>query len=374
MAIPLGSLTVTKNITGPAAGQQGPITVTASCNGRALSPTLDIPAGATGVQSQTYPGIPAGSVCSATAGPDGSTSTVQVTITGDGHTVSIPAGGAVTAALTDTYTSLPGSLLVTKTIAGPAAGQQGAVTVQAVCAGAPLSPELSVPAGAAAGTYSQTYEDIPAGSTCTVHETANGSTSTVSVTTTGAGQTVTVPAAHVAEAGITDTYGLTGGSLTVTKTITGPAAGQQGTVTVQAVCNGSPLSPSAKGPGRGGRRHVLAYVRRHNRRLDLPGDRNRGRQQPERRGQSDRGRPARDGARGFDSHRGPFRHLFARGGLTGRQQNHRRPRRGASGPGQYPGCLRRRHAARRSSLSRPGQPPAPPLTLTKTSRPVRRAP
>ena len=149
--------------------------------------------------------------------------------------------------MTDTYTSLPGSLLVTKTIAGPAAGHQGTVTVQAVCNGSPLSPELSVPAGATAGTYSQTYDDITAGSTCTVHETANGSTSTVSVTTTGAGQTVAVPAAHVAEAGITDTYSLPG-SLTVTKTIAGPAAGHQGTVTVQAVCNGSPLSPELSVP------------------------------------------------------------------------------------------------------------------------------
>ena len=135
--------------------------MTASCNGRALSPTLDIPAGATGVQSQTYPGIPAGSVCSATAGPDGGTSTVQVTITGEGHLVSIPAGGVGTVALTDTYTALPGSLIVTKTIAGAAAGQQGAVTVQAVCNGSPLSPTLNVPAGAAAGTYSQTYGAIP---------------------------------------------------------------------------------------------------------------------------------------------------------------------------------------------------------------------
>ena len=343
VAIPLGSLTVTKNITGPAAGQQGPITVTASCNGRALSPTLNIPAGATGVQSQTYPGIPAGSVCSATAGPDGSTSTVQVTITGDGHTVSIPAGGVVTAALTDTYTSLPGSLLVTKTITGPAGGQQGAVTMQAVCAGAPLSPELSLPAGAAAGTYSQTYEDIPAGSTCTVHETANGSTSTVSVTTTGAGQTVTVPAAHVAEAGITDTYGLTAGSLLVTKTITGPAAGQQGTVTVQAVCDGSPLSPALKVPG-----GAAAGTYSHTYDGVTAGSTCQVTETADGSNQSVAVKVTGDGQhvtvlRGFDSHRGPFRHLFARGGLTACQQNYRRPRRGVSGPGQYPGCLRRRH-------------------------------
>ena len=246
--IPTGSFTVTKNITGAAAGQQGPVTVTASCNGQALSPTLDIPAGATGVQSQTYPGIPAGSVCSATAGPDGGTSSVQVTITGDGGSASVPAGGVGTVDITDTYTSLAGSLVVTKTIAGPAAGQQGRVAVRTVCNGSPLSPELTVPAGAAAGIYSKTYGAIPAGAACTVHEVANGSTATVSVTTIGAGQTVTVPGAHVAEAGITDTYGPAAGSLRVAKTIAGPAAGKQGAVTVQAVCNGSPLSPALRVP------------------------------------------------------------------------------------------------------------------------------
>jgi hypothetical protein len=241
--VPVGSLTVTKDITGPAAGQQGPVTVTASCNGRALSPPLDIAAGATGMHSQTYSGLPAGSVCSATASPDGSTGTVQVAVTGDGVPVSIPAGGVGTAALTDTYTSVPGSLLVTKTIAGPAAGQQGQVTVQAVCGGSALSPQLTVPAGAVAGTYSQTYDDIPAGSSCTLHETGDGSNSAVSVTTTGAGQTVTVPADQVVTADVTDTYTVATGSLIVAKTIAGPAAGEQGLVTVEAVCNGTALTP-----------------------------------------------------------------------------------------------------------------------------------
>ena len=89
------------------------------------------------------------------------------------------------------------------------------------------------------------------------------------MTTIGAGQTVTVPGAHVAEAGITDTYGPAAGSLRVAKTIAGPAAGKQGAVTVQAVCNGSPLSACAQGPGRGARRHALAYVPPHNRGLGL---------------------------------------------------------------------------------------------------------
>ena len=204
--IPVGSLTVTQEHNRPGGRPAGPVTVTASCNGRALSPTLDIPAGATGVHSQTYPNIPAGSVCSATAGPDGGTSTVQVSVHGRRPYSQHPGGRRRDVASQTLTHSLGASLVVTKTITGPAAGQQGAVTVQTVCNGSALSPELTVPAGAAAGIYSQTYGDIPAGSACTVHETANGATSTVSVTTTGAGQTVTVPVAHVAAADITDTY------------------------------------------------------------------------------------------------------------------------------------------------------------------------
>ncbi|HTT92559.1 MAG TPA: DUF5979 domain-containing protein, partial [Acidimicrobiales bacterium] len=241
--IPVGSLTVTKTVTGPAAGQQGAVTVIASCNGRELSPVLEIPAGATGAHSQTYPNLPAGSVCSATAGPDGGTSTVHVSIAGDGNTVSIPSGGDGTVALTDTYTSVPGSLVVTKTIAGPAAGQQGAVTVRTVCSGSALSPELTVPAGAAAGAYSQTYDGLPAGTTCTLHEVANGSTSAVSVTTAGAGQTVAVGSDKMVEADVTNTYVSATGSLTVSKTIAGPAAGMQGAVTIETVCNGTALTP-----------------------------------------------------------------------------------------------------------------------------------
>ena len=245
---PLGSLVVTKNIIGPAAGQQGPVTVTASCNGQALSPVLQIAAGATGVQSQTYEGIPAGSTCTATEAPDGSTANVAVTVTGDGQTVTIPPGGNQALALTDTYSFRTGGLVVNKTIAGPAAGQQGMVTVHTICAGTALTPDLSIPAGTAAGTVSQSYDNIPAGSTCTVTETGNGSTSAVSVITSGSGQQVTVPADKVAEANLTDVYGFGTGSLTITKTIAGPAAGQQGAVTVEAVCNGVTLSPELAVP------------------------------------------------------------------------------------------------------------------------------
>ena len=70
----------------------------------------------------------------------------------------------------------PGELTVTKTIAGPAAGQQGAITISVSCSGTAL-PDFVIPAGAPAGTLSRSYPGIAAGSTCTVTETGNGASS-----------------------------------------------------------------------------------------------------------------------------------------------------------------------------------------------------
>ena len=73
----------------------------------------------------------------------------------------------------------PGSLLVTKTIAGPLAGQQGPITIHVVCNGTALSPDFVIGAGSAAGSVSHSFDGIPAGSVCTVTETADGGTTTV---------------------------------------------------------------------------------------------------------------------------------------------------------------------------------------------------
>ncbi len=81
----------------------------------------------------------------------------------------------------------PGSLVVNKTIAGPAAGQQGPITIHTVCATVALTPDFTILAGTAAGTQTHTYNNIPAGATCKVTETVNGGTSTVSVKVVGGG-------------------------------------------------------------------------------------------------------------------------------------------------------------------------------------------
>jgi hypothetical protein len=239
-----GSLVVSKLISGPAAGSQGPVTIHTVCDGTALVPDLTVPAGAVaGSYSSTYTGLPAGSSCTVSETADGSTSTVSVTVTGSGQVVTVPGGTTATASLTDTYDEVPGSLVVRKTITGPAAGGQGTVTIHTVCDGTALVPDLTVSAGSVAGTYPYTYSGLPAGSSCTVSETADGHTSSVTVTITGSGQQVTIPAGGTATASLTDSYGLAPGSLVVSKLISGPAAGSQGPVTIHTVCDGTALVP-----------------------------------------------------------------------------------------------------------------------------------
>ena len=233
-----GSLVVNKTITGAGAGQQGQITITVTCvnNGQTttLQPLFVIPAGATDPGSQTYTDIPGGSVCTVVETQDGNTGTLAVLKQGSGTEVTVPPGGTATADLSDTY--LTGELVVSKTITGDAAGSQGEVTIHTVCDGTALTPDLVIPAGSAANTYSQRYPDVIAGATCTVTETSDGSSSTVNVTTTITGSPVTIAADGTGTVDVTDTYTFVPGSLTVTKTIAGPSAGEQGPVTIHVDC------------------------------------------------------------------------------------------------------------------------------------------
>ena len=237
-----GSLVVSKTIRGGAAGSQGNVRISVDCGGAPLTDFL-ITGGTTGTVSRTYPNIPAGSLCTVTETVDGSTSTVTVTITGGSQQVTIPPSGTATVDLTDAYEFVTGSLTVSKTIAGGAAGAQGPVVVHTVCNGVALTPDFSIDAGTPAGLYSKTYTSIPGGSVCTVTETANGATTAVSVTVTGSGGATTVPIGGTASATITDDYEFARGSLRVVKTIAGPAAGTQGQVIVHTECDGTPLTP-----------------------------------------------------------------------------------------------------------------------------------
>src|SRR6478736_2800272 len=229
-----GSLIVQKTITGPAAGQQGAVTINVRCGGALIGDPFDIPAGSTGTQSMTYDNIPVGTKCTVTEIHDGHTSTVTVEVDGSGETVTVGAG-TKTATITDTYSFVtPGVLVVKKSITGPGAGEQGEVVIQPTCDGTDLAP-FTIAAGAT-GQQSKTYVVAP-GSVCSITETVDGHTSTVTVTVDGSGQQVTVPGGSAVDALLTDSYDVAPGSLTVTKTIAGPAAGQQGDVTIGVTCN-----------------------------------------------------------------------------------------------------------------------------------------
>ena len=261
-----GSLVVRKTIAGDAAGSQARVVIRVACDDGVDRRDFVIPAGTpAGDSSRTYRNIPAGTTCTVIETSNGSVVGTDVVVTGDGQEVAIPAGGSVSVDITDTYSHVSGSnsLLVTKTIAGPLAGHQGTVTIEVVCNGTPLSPELVIPAGTPAGSVSYSFDDIPTGSMCTVMETVDGATATVAATVSGNDQTVTVPAGAVATVNVMDVYGHTGfapevpgpfGSLKVTKTIAGPADRHHGRISILVDC-GSPLYtyafliPAHTGPG-----------------------------------------------------------------------------------------------------------------------------
>ena len=138
--------------------------------------------------SHSFDGIPAGSVCTVTETADGATATVTATVSGNGQNVTVPAGKVVPVNVMDVYQRRLGRagrgrrlLRVTKTIAGPAARQHGRIAILVACGGPLHTYAFRIPAHAGAGSVSRLFPGLPAGSRCTVTETADGHTSTVAV-------------------------------------------------------------------------------------------------------------------------------------------------------------------------------------------------
>ncbi|MBP3044048.1 thioester domain-containing protein [Arthrobacter sp. zg-ZUI227] len=233
----VGSLTVTKSIEGPAAGSQGAVVISIDC-GPGYQFTFNIDAESTGASSETFTDIPAGTACTITEPTNGTTASVQVSTTIVPTVVTIPSGSTATATVTDTYTFTPGTLVVTKTNIGEAAGAQGDVTISVVCTlgGATvLDTTVTIPAGTLIPEAAE-FPGLDAGTSCTVTETATGETTAVSVEVTGGG-TVTVPAAGSVTAALINTYTFNAGTLAVRKDIAGTGAGRQGVVTLQVTCS-----------------------------------------------------------------------------------------------------------------------------------------
>ncbi|MCQ2001862.1 thioester domain-containing protein [Arthrobacter zhaoxinii] len=237
-----GTLAVRKDIAGPGAGRQGVVTLQVTCTAggaTVLNTTVTVAAGTTEPTTQEF-AVAAGSDCTVTETANGATTEVSVetVVEPATGTVTIPAGDGVEITVTDTYTVNPGALTVDKVIAGPAAREQGPITVEVICTADDgeevIRQDLIIEAGAG-GTIPGTVSGIPEGASCSVTEPGTGETPAVGVTVE-LPEDVTIAAGVTAEAAVINTYEVNPGSLTVTKAITGQAAGNQDSVEVDVLC------------------------------------------------------------------------------------------------------------------------------------------
>ena len=200
----MSSLVVTKTIAGGAAGDQGAVTLHVSCD-NGLERDIDIdanePAGDT---ATTIEGLPVGAECTVTEPTNGSSASVSVTTTYDGNPATIVADEIAGVTVTNTYETVLSSLVVTKTIAGGAAGDQGAVTLHVSCDNG-LERDIDIDANEPAGDTATTIEGLPVGTVCTVTEPTDGSSAGVSVTTDIVGSPATITAEEVG-VDVTNTY------------------------------------------------------------------------------------------------------------------------------------------------------------------------
>jgi TQXA domain-containing protein len=196
----VGTLTVNKSFAGAAAGEQDASELDIDC-GAPYVFTAEIPAGVDETQTFTYPDIPAGTTCVVTEPLSGETTAVTVTSDAPQDATVTTEGASID--IVNTVEYRPGALTVTKVVTGSAAGRQGDIVLSIICDEL-LDQEIVIPAGAEGGAYQQTYSELPAGTSCTVTETATGATAAVEI---DAGDPVTVsiePGATV-EAVITNT-------------------------------------------------------------------------------------------------------------------------------------------------------------------------
>ncbi|MCQ1987893.1 thioester domain-containing protein [Arthrobacter sp. zg-Y844] len=234
-----GALTVDKVIAGPAAREQGPITVEVVCTAdgeEVIRQDITIEAGAGGTVPRTVNGIPEGASCAVTEPGTGETPAVGVTVDLPDD-VTIAAGETAEATVTNTYAVNPGSLTVTKVIAGEAAGNQDSVEIDVLCTldGETVFEETSqIPAGTTEDVGAE-FSNIPAGASCSITEPVTGATAAVTVDSDLPGD-VEILAGDTVAATVTNTYSFAPGTLAVTKVFAGDAAGAQGEVVLQVTC------------------------------------------------------------------------------------------------------------------------------------------
>jgi hypothetical protein len=267
-----GGFTVTKTVDDGGAVDQdgdpvayGPFGFTATCTfeGQEVLLAADRSFTVTAGVPYTVADLPTGSECTVTESDADGAADTDIEVTQGATTTpgtagsvdfTVVEGAATTVAATNTFTT--GSLEVTKTIDGPGAalwGDQG-FTVRLACTldGDTVydgdSPALN------AGNLVWSVDDLPTGASCTVTEPGPGGATTT--TFTPAGGTVTIGDGSTVAVGVTNTFEL--GALTVTKDLTGPAAGlsgaQNGQYTMELSCtrdiNGTDLPVAIPGGAR----------------------------------------------------------------------------------------------------------------------------
>ncbi|MDX6742350.1 thioester domain-containing protein [Actinocorallia sp. A-T 12471] len=155
-----------------------------------------------------------------------------------------------------------GALRITKRITGTGAGFQGEVVVQVECVD--QNPETDLdrsytvrfPAGTGAGDHTRTLGGVPAGSLCTITETATGDNALVNLEADPVIEppTVTIVVNETAEATITDAYTRATGGVRIVKRIGGPGAGRQDEIVIRLDCTDDAFDrtftiPARSGPG-----------------------------------------------------------------------------------------------------------------------------
>lgn len=231
---PSGALRVLLTVDGAAAGQQSALQLRASCTTPAPTPatisrTIDVPAGFTGsdVVVATVGDLPAGAECSVIQTVDGRNARASLSASDiEPASVTIPAGAATDVVVTDTYV-VPapptGAVAVDVTIAGEAAGQQGAIGVTITCTldGVSAQYPAAVAAGATGTVRAATIVDVEAESTCAAVQTADGANARAVLSSASIEPaSVVIAASSTAVLGITDTFAVPAPAPTPTPTPT----------------------------------------------------------------------------------------------------------------------------------------------------------
>jgi hypothetical protein len=236
-----GELVVTKTITGTGNDQRGDIVIDVVCD-EGTTRSFTIPPGQLAPAGGfTVPNLPAGTRCTVTEPQTGGNAQVsnEVVIAPDTGTATIPPGGSATVALTNSLALNPGDLVVTKTITGAGVAARGDIVLAVSCDNG-TTETITIPAGQEPDPNGYSVAGLPAGTRCTVTESATGGnqavSNTIEITPEGP---VQIPAGGTGTVEVTNTFAENPGSLLVTKTITGPqnALALRDPVVIDVVCS-----------------------------------------------------------------------------------------------------------------------------------------